>query len=171
MEDKNLIHWRKSGSNQHCGCEILPGGSDIEYIVIDHITYHDKHVVQGVEKEGIWTATFAPNPYTKLPMILNPTNRKLLCKMARTKFPETIKNFPIRLTSEETRMGEGLRISKLPPTLPKKDVLTEKHPNWDKCTTHIKNGGAVSDLESKYTVSPETKKLLEACIQGQKKNG
>lgn len=38
MEEKG-IHYRIGGNLTHCGCECLPGGKDIEYIVIEKIDY------------------------------------------------------------------------------------------------------------------------------------
>ena len=120
---------------------MLPQGKDIEYIVIERIEYKEREEVNGRIEKGVWVAYFAPNPYTKLPMILNSTNRKRIAK----RFPEcndyidTLKNIAVRLTREKTRDvqdgGEtwGLRISKQPaklPEPPKKEVLTAQHAKW-----------------------------------------
>ena len=64
-------------------------------------------------------------------------------------------------------MGWGLRISKLPPTIPapqKKEVLTDQHENWAKCVAHIKGGGSVEDLKKKYEISPATEIKLKKLI-------
>lgn len=125
MEEQG-IHYRVGGKLTHCGCECLPGGRDIQYIVISHIEYKESEDIGGRRENNVWIAHFAPNPYTKLPMILNATNRKRLFKL----YPDCngyinlLKNIPVRLTREKCRDAQdggdtwGLRISKTRPTLP-----------------------------------------------------
>ena len=48
------------------------------------------------------------------------------------------------------------------PTQPKKEELTPKHPNWAKAKEHLQTGGLLEDIERKYIVSAENKKLLIA---------
>jgi hypothetical protein len=45
---------------------------------------------------------------------------------------------------------------------PKKEELTPKHPNWNKAKEHLQTGGLLEDIERKYIVSAENKKLLIA---------
>lgn len=45
---------------------------------------------------------------------------------------------------------------------PKKEELTPKHPNWNKAKDHLQTGGLIEDIERKYTISVENKKLLIA---------
>lgn len=123
MEDQRNIHYRMGGKLTHCGVEVLPGGKDIERIIIARIEYKESEMINGRKEEGVWVAHFAPNPYTTLPLILNATNRKRLYKM----YPDCdgylarLENVAVRLTKEKTRDvqdgGEtwGLRISKTPP--------------------------------------------------------
>lgn len=101
---------------------MLPGGKDIERIIIARIEYKESEMINGRTENGVWVAHFAQNPYTTLPLILNATNRKRLVKL----FPDCdgyiarLENVPVRLTKERTRDvqdgGEtwGLRISKIP---------------------------------------------------------
>lgn len=126
MEQEQGIHYRTGGKLTHCGCECLPGGRDIQYIVIERIEYKDSEEIGGRRESNIWVAHFAPNPYTKLPMVLNATNRKRLAKL----YPDCngyinlLKNIPVRLTKEKCRDAQdggdtwGLRISKMKPTAP-----------------------------------------------------
>lgn len=161
MEEKVLRHIRCGGKLTHSGVEILPNGKDIEYIVIDRIEFKEKDNVNGKDMDA-FLAYFAPNPYAKLPMVLNSTNKKVLCKLAGVDewHLEDIKNFAVRLTREETKqLGWGLRISKLPPTIPQ--TLNPSHPNWDKCLTFVKGGGNIEEMKSKYVISPEVEKLLK----------
>lgn len=44
--------------------------------------------------------------------------------------------------------------------IPKKDELTPKHPSWAKAVEHLKTGGLMSDILSKYDVSSANQKLL-----------
>lgn len=126
MEQEQGIHYRTGGKLTHCGCECLPGGRDIQYIVIERIEYKETEEIGGRRENNIWIAHFAPNPYTKLPMVLNATNRKRLAKL----YPDCngyinlLKNIPVRLTKEKCRDAQdggetwGLRISKMKPTAP-----------------------------------------------------
>ena len=127
MEQEQGIHYRTGGKLTHCGCECLPGGRDIQYIVIERIEYKETEEIGGRRERNIWIAHFAPNPYTKLPMVLNATNRKRIAKL----YPDCngyinlLKNIPVRLTKEKCRDAQdggdtwGLRISKMRPTAPR----------------------------------------------------
>jgi hypothetical protein len=44
--------------------------------------------------------------------------------------------------------------------MPKKDELTPKHPSWTKAVEHLKTGGLMTDITSKFEVSPVNMKLL-----------
>jgi hypothetical protein len=44
--------------------------------------------------------------------------------------------------------------------IPKKDELTPKHPSWAKAVEHLKTGGMMTDITSKFEVSPVNMKLL-----------
>jgi hypothetical protein len=44
--------------------------------------------------------------------------------------------------------------------LPKRDELTPKHPSWAKAVEHLKTGGLMTDITSKFDVSPANQKLL-----------
>lgn len=167
MEEEPIRrHIRCGGKLTHSGVEILPNGKDIEYIVIERIEFKEKEKINGKEQDS-FVAYFAPNPYTKLPMVLNSGNKKLLCKQTQVDewHLEDVKNFPVRLTKEETsQMGWGLRISKIRPTIPtppKKEILTDQHENWAKCVAHIKGGGSIEDLKKKYEISPATEIKLK----------
>ena len=45
---------------------------------------------------------------------------------------------------------------------PSKEELTPKHSNWLKAKEHLQTGGLLEDIERKYTISVENKKLLIA---------
>lgn len=161
---ESMIHYRTGGKLTHCGVEILPNGQDIPCIYIKSIKFHESHEVAGRSIDNVWIATFEPNPYTTLPMVLNSTNRVRLSKLAREPYLERISNFPVRLTQEDAKdvknggTTKGLRISKTPATIPpqpKKEVMTKEHPNFDKCVAHIKGGGTVDDLRVKYDISKD----------------
>lgn len=131
MEQEQGIHYRTGGKLTHCGCECLPGGRDIQYIVIERIEYKGTEEIGGRRENNIWVAHFAPNPYTKLPMVLNATNRKRIAKL----YPDCngyinlLKNIPVRLTKEKCRDAQdggdtwGLRISKMRPTAPQQGAV------------------------------------------------
>lgn len=45
-------------------------------------------------------------------------------------------------------------------SVPKKDELHPKHPSWHKAVEHLKTGGLMTDITSKFEVSPVNQKLL-----------
>jgi hypothetical protein len=45
---------------------------------------------------------------------------------------------------------------------PHKESLNPNHPNWTKAKEHLQNGGLMEDIERKYSISAENKKLLIA---------
>lgn len=180
MKEKG-IHYRTGSKSSHCGCEILPDGNDILYIVIKSIEFKDIEEVAGKEKKQVWIATFAPNPYTNLPMILNATNRKRLAKLSKNNMINLLKDFPVRLCAEECRDVQdggttmGLRISKLPATAPKataKDMPVQSKKILDETMVNdaIKflETKSMEELEKYYDISAEIKtKLLKAKDNGQ----
>lgn len=164
------IHYRVGSKITHSGCEILPNGNDIERIVIERIEFHETDNVGGRKENNVWVAYFAENPYAKLPMVLNSTNRRRLSKL----FPECrgyinqLSDIVVRLTREKTRDPQdgtdtwGLRISMLPPAPERKvekKTLTEENVSavreWMK-----KNNKTLADVRAYYVVSDEIEKLL-----------
>lgn len=164
-----MTHYRFGSKLTHAGCEMLPGGNDIEYIVIKEIKYKAEEEVGGRTEKGVWVAYFAPNPYTNLPIILNATNRKRLFKLSGNENIDELKNFPVRLTKEKckdaTDGGEtvGLRISKIPAKIPsapapkKKPEITDA--NFDKAVEFLKTK-SMEELRGFYAVSAEMEKRL-----------
>lgn len=175
MESQENIHYRVGGKLTHCGVECLPQGQDIPRIIIERIEYKESEEINGRKENGVWIAHFAPNPYTKLPLILNATNRKRLIKQFPEcdGYPARLKNIAVRLTKERCRDvqdgGEtwGLRISKLPaaeaPAAPaaqapaQKKVIQEeqiqKIVDWAKS-----NGFSIEQVAEKYDFASDTVK-------------
>lgn len=177
MEDQRNIHYRMGGKLTHCGVEVLPGGKDIERIIIARIEYKESEMINGRTENGVWVAHFAQNPYTTLPLILNATNRKRLVKL----FPDCdgyiarLENVPVRLTKEKTRDvqdgGEtwGLRISKIPAS-PEAAPAKKKVITADKVDVIIewaKNQGyGIDNVAKMYDFADDTikKKINDALI-------
>lgn len=167
------IHYRVGSRITHAGCEVLPEGKEIPYIVIEKIEFKETEEIAGRKENGVWVATFAPNPYTKLPMILNATNKKRLAKLAKNDMINLVKNFPVRLCSEECKdandggMTRGLRISKLPATIPATATTNTQGPA-KKILDDAQMSAAIKFLETKtmaeleqyYTISEEMRTLL-----------
>lgn len=167
-------HFRKLvGTPTHAGVFILPDGNDIEYIVIDHLEEKKSEVVNGVKKGEVVggvvkdcvVAYFKPNPYTNLGMVMNVTNADRLCKLAKKTSWQLleIRDIPVRLTSEPSSKGDGLRISKTPPRIPaapapkKKPEITDA--NFDKAVEFLKTK-SMEELRGFYEVSAEMEKRL-----------
>lgn len=169
MEDQRNIHYRMGGKLTHCGVECLPGGKDIERIIIARIEYKESEMINGRREDGVWVAHFADNPFTNLPFILNATNRKRLVKL----FPDCdgylarLENVPVRLTKERTRDvqdgGEtwGLRISKLPASeAPAEAPAQKKVITEDKIGAIVdwarKNGLDIDGIAKKYDFADDS---------------
>ena len=171
MEKK---HYTAGGNPSHAGVFILPNGNNID-IVIDHVEWREKEEING-RVESKFVAIFKPNPYTELPMVLNKVNKQRLLKLA-SKGPWDIlevKNLPVTLTWESTRIGDGLRISPVPPRQKQQmpaqpqpqqlEALTTAHKNFGKCVDHLKNGGTIDDLRLKYTISNAMEETLKQAL-------
>lgn len=167
------IHYRTGGTISHAGIEVLPSGKDIEYIVIESIEFKESEQINGRKQAGVWIGHFAPNPYTRLPWVINSTNRRRLAKL----FPECegylarLHNVAIRLTKEKTRDpqegGEcwGLRVSLIPakqPEAKKKPLPAEKVQSaidWAQS-----NNKTIADIEEIYSLSDEQKSVIEKAL-------
>ena len=173
-----MTHYRKAGNVTHCGAEILPEGKDILYIIIERVEFCEKVNIGGRTETNQFIAHFAPNPYTKLPMVLNRTNQGTLMKL----FPEIgtdidkIRNKAVRLTSEKARnialdmYLPALRISKIPANpkdAPGTKSAAEKQPLtkenklvWDQAVNFIKSGNSLAKIKEKYDISQEMETQL-----------
>lgn len=176
MKESELLHYKWGGNASHADVSILPDGKDIPFIVIDHIEAREGEMINGVKKNS-FVAIFKENSYTKLPMVLNKTNKDRLLKLAHQDEWHllSVKNFPVRLTYEPTQLGNGLRISKLPATEPKvvtpppppppqKPNLTAEHPDWINCVNYLINGGGIKNLEVRYAITDEVKEQLSKAV-------
>lgn len=167
-------HYRVGGKLTHAGCEMLPDGKDIPYIVIERIEFLPTLIANGQTKENGWQAHFAKNPYTTLPMMLNATNRKRIAK----RFPDCngmidlLKNIPVRLTREVCRDPQdggdtwGLRISKTPAKVPEVPKLTKDSDKMTSAIEFLKNGGKIEDIKKKYEITKETEEWMLGEIKG-----
>lgn len=173
MENQENIHYRVGGKLTHCGVECLPQGQDIPRIIIESIEYKESEEINGRRETGVWIAHFAPNQYTKLPFILNATNRKRLIKQFPEcdGYPARLKNIAVRLTKERCRDvtdgGEtwGLRISRIPadPEPGKKVITSDKVQiiiDWAR-----KGGKTIEDVAEMYDFeSDEVKKEIAEAL-------
>ena len=175
MEEQK-IHYTAGANSSHAGVFILVGGKDIEHIVIDHIEWREKEKVNGVEKPS-FVAIFKPNPYTKLPMLLNKINKERLLKLAKVGSFDllSIRDFPVRLTFESTNVGDGLRISKLPAKMPSQPAIAvKKHElTEDKVASAIEflKTKSMDELKQFYNVSEEMEKRLTPQTPQTQENG
>ena len=53
-----MTHYRQGGKLTHCGCEILPQGNDIEYIILKEIKFKESEEVAGRTEKGVWVGYF-----------------------------------------------------------------------------------------------------------------
>lgn len=176
------MHYTAGGNPSHAGVFILPDGKNID-MVIDHIEWREREIINGRE-DSKFIAIFKKNPYTDLPMVLNKVNKERLLKLANKGSWDIldIKDLPITLTWEPTKVGDGLRISKIPPVLTKhgaaapttqattattqqptvkKETLTTAHENFAKSVSYLKGGGNIDELKKRFEISSAMEETLK----------
>ena len=125
------IYYRRGSKSDFAAVDMLPGGADIPRIVIERITFHEDITINGRKEKEIFTAKFAPNPWTDKEFVLNSTNKTRIAKQHWNDIVEDgtacegrinlLKNIAVRLTKEEARDVQnggttyGLRVSKMAP--------------------------------------------------------
>ena len=125
------VYYRRGSKSDFASVDMLPEGKDIPRIVIEKITFHERISINGRKETEIFTAKFAPNPWTDKEMVLNSTNKTRIAKAHWNDKVEDgtpcegrinlLKNIAVRLTKEEARDVQnggttyGLRISRLEP--------------------------------------------------------
>ena len=125
------IYYRRGSKSDFAAVDMLPGGADIPRIVIEKITFHEDITINGRKEKEIFTAKFAPNPWTDKEFVLNSTNKTRIAKQHWNDTVEDgtacegrinlLKNIAVRLTKEEARDVQnggttyGLRVSKIAP--------------------------------------------------------
>jgi len=163
MAEQIMRHYREGGKLTHSGVEILPNGKDIDYIVIKEVKWSETEEVNGNAKP-CFIAVFDKNLYTDRPMVLNAKNKKTLLTLTKKDEYglETIKNLPVHLTKESTKMGLGLRISLIPAKKAgvdpeKKARLDVNSPNFEAILTWLTSDPehTIDTATKKYDVSPE----------------
>jgi hypothetical protein len=167
-EEKRLLHYRFGGKITHAGVECLPAGKDI-IVTIERIAFVEKEIING-EQQTAWVAYLKPNPYTKLPIVLNATNKKRLAKLSGTPYLETVKDLTITLCQEmDKAIGGGrdwgLRISNIKPpqvAVVERKPLTLASPNYSQLCDWLRDKGTLAGLLSGYV--PD-----EACLVELKK--
>jgi len=178
MGEQILRHYREGGKLTHSGVEILPNGKDIDYIVIKEVKWSENEEVNGTVKPS-FVAIFEKNPYTDRPMVLNAKNKKTLLTLTKKGEYEleTIKNLPVHLTKESTKMGLGLRISLIPAKKPGAQAVTEKarldldSPNFETIKAWLIEtpDHSIETTTKKYDVSPEALEALKKAKDGSNK--
>ena len=169
MAEQILRHYREGGKLTHSGVEILPNGKDIDYIVIKEVKWSENEEVNGTVKPS-FIAVFEKNPYTERPMVLNAKNKKTLLTLTKKGEYEleTIKNLPVHLTKESTKMGLGLRISLITAKKPgsavaEKARLELDSPNFETIKAWLIETPehSIETTTKKYDVSPEALAALK----------
>lgn len=168
MAEQRLLHYRHGGKISHIGVEALPEGKDIT-VTIESISFVEDGTING-QKQDFWEAKFVKNPYFILPMVLNSTNKKRLAKLANTPYLETVKNLPIILTQEMSKMVDGgkdmaLRISNIKPKQIEvekpivKQPLTLTSAKYAEVKIWLEGTGTIANLLKVY--DPDSECLME----------
>ena len=171
-----LKHYKMGGNLTHIGVEVLPNkdGKIGELdVVISEILWVEKCEVNG-RKIDCFVAKFKGNPFGR-DMVLNTTNKKVLCSRFKTEYPQTIKNALVTLCAKDTRDPngggtiKGLRISPIVPkakdekgTVINKQELDVSSPNFDQIKEWLaKENNKLSSVVSKYEVTPAALEILK----------
>ena len=64
--------------------------------------------------------------------------------------------FNLNQTDDDGNVASGIKVQAI------KEQLTPKHPLFEKAIQHLKNGGQISDITGKYTLTDEARTMLEA---------
>ena len=165
--EPRLLHYRFGGKITHAGVECLPAGKDI-IVTIERISFVEKEVING-ESQAAWIAYLKPNPYTKLPIVLNATNKKRLAKLSGTPYLETVVGLTVTLTQEmDKAIGGGkdlaLRISNIKPpqvtsAVAERKPLSLTSPNYSQLCDWLRDKGTLAGLLSGY--APDEACLIE----------
>lgn len=100
-------HWKKAFDYDWVGTYVLPEGKPIS-VVIKSVMKAEDAKVMGRSK-NILLAHFEPNPYFKVPMIINKENSKRLTRLTLKARPIDWKNIPVVLCQEMDKMPDGTR--------------------------------------------------------------
>lgn len=100
-------HWKKAFDYDWVGTYVLPDGKPIS-VVIKSVMKAEDAKVMGRSK-NILLAHFEPNPYFKVPMIINKENSKRLTRLTLKARPCDWKNIPVVLCQEMDKMPDGTK--------------------------------------------------------------
>jgi hypothetical protein len=154
----NLTHWKKLTNPEYIGAYSLQPGE--ERVV--QILSVGRKMVKGTD--GKETECTVANLKGEKPFILNKTNCKTLTKVAGSPFIENWVNLKITIYVDAVKafgdVVDALRIRSIKPQLPS---LSPSSPKWDGAIEALSTGKTtIEAIEKAYSLSPESKKLLEA---------
>lgn len=158
-QEKQLTHWKSLVNPDYLGVYSLNNGADMT-LTIDKIV-REMVTSTGGKKEECTVAHFREK---QKPMILNRTNSKIIQKIYGTPYVEEWHGKKITIYAATTKLaGEEVECLRIRPAIPQNPVLKiDDTENFEKCKTALANGYTMEQLRTKWTISKEVEKALNA---------
>lgn len=157
--EEHLTHWKRLINPDYLGVYSLDNGRDMT-LTIDKVV---REVVTstGGKKEECTVAHFKEK---QKPMILNRTNSKMIQKIYGTPYIEEWVGKKITVYASTTKLaGDEVECLRIRPAVPQNPVLKiDDTANFEKCKAALKNGYTIAQLRTKWTISKEVEKALNA---------
>lgn len=149
-------HWKKLVNPEYIGAYLLNPGEE-KILTIKNVVRQDVIGSDG-KKEKCTVAHFVE---PEKPMILNRTNAKIISKIYDTPYIEEWAGKKIKIYATKVKafgeLVECLRIKLESIVLP---TLTKPSAAYDKVVKHIQGGGLIEEVEKRYTVTDDVKKMI-----------
>jgi len=159
-------HWHKAFLSDYLGSCDIEEGKTLKCI-IKAVT--NKSVKLKGDKSSPHNIAEFTDPKIK-PMVLNATNCKVIKRFTKSPYINDWVNVPVEIYvlqlkafGEET---EGLRIKDTQPMFNKPE-LTPTMPAWENVLKFMRNGGLITEIEKKYTVSDENKEFIASILKSE----
>lgn len=153
--------WKSCFKSDYLGSQDLPDRKDI-ILTIAGVLKQDV-VGSGNSKQERPILHFVEKVK---PMICNVTNAKVISTLANSTLPVKWEGLRIQVYIKENvsafgTVGDALRIRDFTPRAPQKPVLKEGTPAFTGAIEFIKSGHSIAEIEKKYSISSNVKKILE----------
>jgi hypothetical protein len=157
--DEKLTHWKRLVNPDYLGAYSLDAGKDLT-LTIDRVV-REQITSTGGKKEECTVAHFKE---AQKPMILNRTNSKMIQKIHGTPYIEKWSGLRITLYATTTKMaGEMVECLRIREFKPENPILRPSDTaSFDKCKAALKSGYTMDNLRTKWKITAEVEKLLQA---------
>lgn len=148
-------HWRSLTNPDYIGAYSLEPGQDLT-VTIETVK-RELITSTGGKKEECTVAKLLGQK----PFIINRTNAKTISQLYGTPYIEDWEGKQITLYVTTTKLaGDDVECLRIRKEIPKKPELVIGSKEFEKAKSAVKNGYTIEDIETKYSVSEQTKKAL-----------